>query len=251
MNRMFAWAAEQIARLLEPAEREAALGDLAESHESGVRASCHLLGLVARRQAELWKDWHPWLALIGIVAIVGLMLFKYARFVSTAAELPAWIISNYRDIDPSILEQNGMTLTLLIPKLLCFTLLLGCWSWTAGFVLAKLSGGTIWLNGSLLLLNWVFLSAWTQTGSLTAFLPLLPPVCWGIRHATRHEVLQLSRAILLAGTIVSLTVVTIWLGGIWRGGPWGMWLIQLYVLLSWPAVYLLGVSIRRPPTVRR
>jgi hypothetical protein len=33
-----------------------------------------VLGLVVRRQLGLWKDWHPWLALIGIGGGVGIPL---------------------------------------------------------------------------------------------------------------------------------------------------------------------------------
>ncbi|MBZ5634636.1 MAG: hypothetical protein LAO55_16045 [Acidobacteriia bacterium] len=61
-----------MSRMLEPDEREASRGDLAESGEHGGQALLGLVGLVVRRQAALWKDWRPWLALVGLVIPLGM-----------------------------------------------------------------------------------------------------------------------------------------------------------------------------------
>jgi hypothetical protein len=53
--------AASASRMLLPAEREAVLGDLIEAGESGGAALLGVLGLLARWQAEAWKDWRPWL----------------------------------------------------------------------------------------------------------------------------------------------------------------------------------------------
>ena len=63
-----------VSRLLEPDEREFVRGDFAESGETGGRALRDLLGLVVRRQAALWKDWRSWLALLGLIVPIGLLL---------------------------------------------------------------------------------------------------------------------------------------------------------------------------------
>ena len=66
-----------LSRLLEPDDRDAVLGDFAESNLPARTAFCDLLGLIARRQADSWKRWRPWLALFGIVGPVSLMLFLF------------------------------------------------------------------------------------------------------------------------------------------------------------------------------
>jgi hypothetical protein len=60
--------------MLDADEREAILGDLAESGETGSHALLNVLGLVVRRQAGFWNDWRPWLALVGLIGPVGILL---------------------------------------------------------------------------------------------------------------------------------------------------------------------------------
>jgi hypothetical protein len=55
---------EMLSRMLDSDERLALRGDLEESGETGLQAVWDVLGLVARQQAALWKDWRPWLALV-------------------------------------------------------------------------------------------------------------------------------------------------------------------------------------------
>jgi hypothetical protein len=66
MTRVWWWLADMVSRLLEPDECDAVRGDLAESGATGGEALRDLLGLVVRRQAALWMDWRPWLALVGL-----------------------------------------------------------------------------------------------------------------------------------------------------------------------------------------
>src|SRR5882724_7152802 len=135
----FCWCCVDICSLmLDPDERDAVRGDLSESGETGVRALGNVLGLVARRQAALWKDWQPWLALIGIVGLAGVLLVQFSGFVSSTYDLNFWIIRNYRDMDPVLLEQTGLTLRHGILALVCCSFLLISWSWTSGFALGSL-----------------------------------------------------------------------------------------------------------------
>lgn len=69
-----------LSRLLEADEREAVRGDLTESGASGGRALRDVVGLVVRRQAALWMDWRPWLALVGVVVPLGLLLSHVSRW---------------------------------------------------------------------------------------------------------------------------------------------------------------------------
>src|SRR5215813_8330582 len=54
MTSKHAWLMRWLSRFLEPNEREAVLGDLAESQQSAANAMRDLLGLVIRRQAMFW-----------------------------------------------------------------------------------------------------------------------------------------------------------------------------------------------------
>src|SRR4051812_35799399 len=107
MNRMSWRLVNAISRLLQPHEREAVLGDFAESGETGGRALHDLAGLIVRRQAALWKDWRPWLALFGIVVPISLLLRDFSMFLGGTYHLYTWIIENYHVIDPAVLEETG------------------------------------------------------------------------------------------------------------------------------------------------
>jgi hypothetical protein len=103
-----------LARTLDPAEREAVLGDLVESGETGAEALRAVLGLVARRKAALWaaswKDWHVWLA----VALV----FPAVHLLGRTA-LNAWLIQNYRYFDPALLAEKGLSIPRAIGEIVC------------------------------------------------------------------------------------------------------------------------------------
>src|SRR5260221_2332799 len=79
MTRIGWWLVDTVSRMLEPDEREAVRGDFAESGETSAQALLNVLGLVARRQAAFWKDWRPWLALVGMVPPLGGLLGLVAR----------------------------------------------------------------------------------------------------------------------------------------------------------------------------
>ena len=59
----FKWRlVNRVSRVLEPDERNAVLGDFAESGITSGKALRDLFSLVVRRQAALYKDWRPWAA---------------------------------------------------------------------------------------------------------------------------------------------------------------------------------------------
>jgi hypothetical protein len=68
------WCVDLASHALAPQEREVVGGDFAESGESGGQALRDLLGLIVRRQAALWKGPGPWVALLGLVVPLGMML---------------------------------------------------------------------------------------------------------------------------------------------------------------------------------
>ncbi len=149
MNRIAWWLVEVAARSLEAGEREAVSGDFLESGETGGQALRDVLGLVVRRQAELWKDWRPWLVLLGLVVPLGVLLSLVSRMTADSSSIYAWMylnnwtwtyLSNAGARADLIRYGAGVSLNYLA---------LVCWSWTGGFVLGFWSRRTIAVNVSL------------------------------------------------------------------------------------------------------
>jgi hypothetical protein len=121
--------AEQVSLLLEPDERNAVAGDLAESGASGPQALAGLLGLVARRQAALWKDWRPWLALSGVVPLSFLLARKAADLADTTAVYVWMYLDNWRMADMSNSAYWRLMTQEAAPILLaCCMLMAGAWA---------------------------------------------------------------------------------------------------------------------------
>jgi hypothetical protein len=59
--------ADVMCNLLEPDESAAIRGDLAEAGATGAKALRNSLGLVARSEAERWRDWRRWFALVALL----------------------------------------------------------------------------------------------------------------------------------------------------------------------------------------
>lgn len=143
------WALVDIAaRVLEPAEREVVRGDLEESGETGVRALRDVLSLVVRRQAALWSDWRPWLALIGLVP-VGMWLALISRQIADHSAVPIWMYVNNWEM--THVTNSGFRVDLLQNAAAIGTqwLMLLCSSWTIGCVLGFFARRTVWANGAL------------------------------------------------------------------------------------------------------
>jgi hypothetical protein len=70
--------AEMATIFLAPKDRDAVLGDLAETGASGWIALGSVLGLVVRQQMELWRAWQPWVA--SGVAFAGSLLLLGVSF---------------------------------------------------------------------------------------------------------------------------------------------------------------------------
>src|ERR1700677_2874193 len=106
-----------VSGLLEPAEREAVLGDLFEAGEGGWRAVFSVSGLLIRRQAGLWKNWRPWLAAFGLAVPGSFLLMGFSLSVSHAYE-----------------QWAGPGLRPGLALLLCNLILLIGWAWTGAFL---------------------------------------------------------------------------------------------------------------------
>lgn len=240
MNRICWWLVDRLSRTLEPNERDAVRGDLAEAGVTGAQALRDLLGLVVRRQAMLWKDWRPWLALVGLAVPLGVLLSLSSALMSRSYELYFWIAWNYRVIDPTILRETGLTLRHGVPILVCKSLLSILSSWISGFVLGSLSRRTVWVNGALFYLAWLcFPVAPRGVLPLTTYAVLfLLPSMWGVHQGLRLGTLRLRQTILLAAAMAFMTALTTPTG-------WRMQGLVPALLKSWPAGYLLAVASSR------
>ena len=267
MIRICDWLARLLCRLLDPAERDAVRGDLAESGVTGGRALREVLGLVARRQAGLWNDWQPWLALLGIAAPFGVLLSQFSSSLSGISAIYLWMYwDNGRVAD---LETPGVRRMLAgdLEGFALMALALIAWSWTSGFALGTLSRRTLWINASLfglaLLAPLAYVPSGTTLGRHTFNAPVfalgfysvvwprigqfalvLLPAIWGVRRAHRRGALRLPSALVWAVVVGTLTELH---PSIWAGSPVRP-LLLLRVLLTWPAMYLVVTARRRRAT---
>jgi peroxiredoxin len=149
---------EALAATLGSDERDAVLGDLAERRATAGQAFGDVLGLVARRQAALWLNWRPWLALAGVIVPCSALLSLYSRMVADGGSIYLWLYVN--NWDWSLLEIGAfrpyapayvarVLLSGLSAPLVLAYLTLPCWSWNAGIALARLSRRTVPVTGSL------------------------------------------------------------------------------------------------------
>jgi hypothetical protein len=138
-----------VSRVLEPDERAAVWGDFAESGDTAGQALRGVLGLVARRQAALWTHWRAWLALMGLVVPLGLLLCLVSRRTADGSAIRLWFYANNWDWSflTSAAFRHGFATTL--EALFAEYLTLFCGSWTCGFVLGSVSRGGLPADGVL------------------------------------------------------------------------------------------------------
>ena len=192
-----------VSRALDPAERDAVLGDLTEAGETGGRALVDVIGLIFRRQAMLWKNWRPWLALAGVALPLGLMLAVISRRIADRSAVYAWLYLN--NWTGTYITNAAARAELIQHAANIFAnfLLLACCSWLAGFLLESVARRTIWISGALLSLVLLIRSIAPSNHpglhdavfSLTFYSAMLPlivqavlvlfPSLWGMHHSRR------------------------------------------------------------------
>ena len=232
--------ANLLSHSLEFHERDAVLGDLAESGPTGARAFCDVLSLVVRRQAALWKDWRPWVALVAVVGPAATMLCLNSFALWRSYDLYFWIGRNYRNIDTAILQETHISLLNGVVLMLRGSIVMACFAWTTGFVLGSLARRTIWIIGALFCLTMLF------GGVHFGFAPRLMqalvvvPSLLGMHLGLRPPERPLTRGLLWAASIVTALV---------GHQSWLWWPIhsvermQLFLLIRyWPLVYLVAAA---------
>ncbi|MCX6590738.1 MAG: hypothetical protein NTZ56_04355 [Acidobacteria bacterium] len=222
MSSLGAWLLRSAAQLLEPREREAVLGDLAEAGTGMGLSLWEVFGLVARRQLSLWKSWRPWLAAFGLAFPGSLVLMGYSVSVSRGYQ--------------QLLDPGGL-LTGQTVWLVCCNLLVLCGlAWSGGFVVGSLSRRTLWVSVAFSFAPCMFCLSRFNVACLSRmclFLFLLP-ASWGLARGLRLVPIKRSSAMLLAVGVTALTIP------FWdRGGAW----IPNWAL-SWPAWYLVATGRR-------
>lgn len=262
MTQVCWWLVDKLSRTLEADERDAVRGDFAESGATGGQALREMLGLVARRQAGLWRDWHPWLALVGIAVPTAVILRLLSH--SLHGSFLTYVVIPWQF---GVRYRTGLTVAEDVTVFVSLAAALVACSWTSGFALGSLSSRTVWVQGALFCLIgtfpvWMlFVERHPWVGVLllvwqSAF--LLIPAIWGARQAVRGRNFGLRGTILLVLTLSSVIALATWTGT-WRqvalvawseGAYWGTgidWPIRLLhaLLLSWPALYLLWAAISR------
>jgi len=216
---------EAATRLLEPDEREAVLGDLLEAGEGGWSGLPGVLGLVVRRQLQLFRSWRPWAASFGLTLPGSLLLMGFSVSIASICERLAHhqiLIEPLGGIDEAFIS------------LFCRGLLLIGGSWVCGYVVGSVSPKTLWMSIVSCCFPCLFCLVRFREPSLSKFclfLFLLPAV-WGVHHALRLTRINLRLAILLAIAITTLTLLPT--------NSRGVWLLNWS--LVWPAWYLVAMA---------
>lgn len=279
MNGFCWWLTGIASGALEPNERDAVLGDFTESGEAGGQALCGILSLIARRQAELWKDWRPWLILASLVIPLAWLLSIAARLTAGSSAVYLWSYLN--NWDWALLRYATFWYILRDAAIAVSTqcAILICWSWSAGFLLGSVSRRLVPSNcllfclisllgevlvASRYLQNWFFHPFAQQSdpvSALMAYRELFPvlvllalvliPIAWAMRGARLKQLPKPVRIILLiAGifTIIGMVIQQPGLGffvkahgrlGFLSGWPREF----LHFVVYWPVAYLLAGTI--------
>jgi hypothetical protein len=228
MTRLGGWIVGHLTRLLPDDEREVVRGDLAECHTPAGRALREVLGLVLRRQTALWFNFEPWLALLTIVIPIGVLLSYASRSWAEAAAEDILLYGRLWDF--SYLANPGWRADLIsvAARMAAAWLALIGWSWTSGFVLARLSRPAVWLTVTLLCVVVVMATWGTNTIAhlhrhhgpslehhltfavfprfLRVFLVVLP-IAWGAWWGLRRSVLRVVPTVIGVLLLASVTVV--------------------------------------------
>jgi hypothetical protein len=266
LTRIVDWLASR----LPEDERDAVLGDLIEAGASNGPVIRELLGLLARRQAILWKSWQPWLALFGLVVIAGMFLSEFIFHFQVALHEQLRTSWPYGEPVDTLLPRWQNIIYLASVLLALFG-----WTWTGGFVLGRLSGPATWITGPLFWLMCVdsFPARLRLLGSITFrdgdsiptillrwLLPLNPgtaallaAVVYGAVAGVRSRARGTGYLRFPAGTTIVLTTL-VFCTGSWKEAAWATWsegamqgmrwpsrLLPL-TLLSWPAIYMLAIA---------
>jgi hypothetical protein len=167
VHRICWWLAELALQLLDPDERSTVRGDLIEIRANGRHALGETLGLVARRQAALWSDWRPWLAVTAIVVPLGFLLSRASQWWADVHAVYAYPYTHGWTWGFLTIPGARRDLFYFSAQFALSCAALVGWSWTAGFVLGTLSRRMLWVTAPLFCCVILFGSAGMMTAPMT------------------------------------------------------------------------------------
>lgn len=243
MSKIWIRFRDTLSRSLDPAEREAVLGDFAELALTDRQVVNSLLGLVMRRQLRVWKEWKPWFAVVAIILPVCPLLATLC----TELGMGIWPgLITWLHHGPSY--DTGLS-PVAFWVAICFrATALVTWSWTSGFALGTLSRRTIWVSGVVFFGFYVVLANAGQPFSIKLcwltgmvwlllsidFLCVLLPAYSGIHHSSKVLSIKFPRIVLLAIWTMTIGGLTLWAQGWnqaardnWSRGGSALTLLQL------------------------
>jgi hypothetical protein len=267
------WLADKLSGALDPVEREAVLGDLAESETGPSRAVRELTGLIVRRQAMAWQGRQPWLGLTALAIPLGFVLSLVSRWWADGSAIYLWLY--FDNWTWGYLDSPGARRDFLafIANLGLSYLTLSAWSWTTGFVLGSLSRRAVWINAALFTLVLFAGTVGTVTAAaahgnnaavfsdalyrvaypiLMRVVLIVCPAFLGIRESRRRQGFGLFGGVACAMVVAVLTTLTAGsLSGSLTFGwlshssgapivPRSGWLLKLLpAAMAWPAAFIL------------
>jgi hypothetical protein len=219
---------EFASQLLEPDEREAVLGDVAEAHETFWQGLQDVLGLFFFRQLALWKNWRPWLAAFGVALPCSMLLMGASLSVTCTYE---------RLVLHKVLSACLPTAHEDFAMLACHIFLLTAWAWTGGFLVSSLSRRTLWVSAALCAVPCLFCLSRFRVASISRFslVLFLLPAFVGVWLGLRKIRIPFSTASFLAVTVTVLMISA------WNSRA--LWVLNW--ALVWPAWYLVATAKKR------
>lgn len=256
------WLVKTLARMLDPTDREAALGDIVESGCSGRQALRDVLSLVIRREQSVGSDWRSWLSFLALSVPTAALLRRF----SDRSAIYTWMFAtNWRATD---LANPGFRLVFseFLGAAFVIYLTLILWAWCSGFVLSSLSPRAVRTNVfvfCLLLFGQTVLTFFRPIDlnaavfsdpfyrviypvAMRAVMVLLPFLL-GLRFGFRCKTLRRPSAIVMAIGLATSILLTVFTNSWWQlGWDWPVRLVLLAAL--WPVAYIVATSAREHRT---
>ena len=108
-----------------------------------------VIDLVIRRRVADLEDCRLWLILALFVIPLGMLMSLEVRNMADESAIYAWLYANNWSWTLTQIPGFWQELTESASRVLLSYLALGCWSWTAGFLVGSSSRRTLWATGSI------------------------------------------------------------------------------------------------------
>jgi hypothetical protein len=224
-------ARDALAALLDPAERDAVLGDFAELTLTDSQIVKSLAGLVVRRQLIPWKEWSPWFAVIAIIMPLCPLLARLSSDLNRAIWPSLWMKLHH-----GISYQTGLSPSTLVCEFCFQGLALITWSWTSGFALGALSRRAVWVCATLFFafylacasgdrlfsVGFSWLNGWAWLPFLVNLLVVLFPAFFGIHCRRTFPTLTCARMCLVLLWTITIGGLALWTQG-WDPAAMANW----------------------------